>query len=789
MKRLKYLLSLSLLFTFFHSLSAQNTVIKGTVLESNSKQAIEFATILIADKTSKAALSGTTSAHDGQFEVAVASSNFYIEVSFIGFNTQTFEDFEIEDNVVNLGVIELDSGHALDEVLVRAEKSQTEFKLDKRVFNVGKDLSSTGASALELLNNVPSVEVNIEGQVSLRGSQGVQMLINGKPSVLASEEGNALGSITAEMIEKIEVITNPSAKYDAEGTAGIINIVLKKDEKKGLNGSITVNTGVPNNHSLGLSLNKRTEKFNLFSQLGIGRRTFPQDRTTSSIDLVNNVSIASEGESEKNETFYNLILGTDYHINKLNVLTLTGRFAFEQEDENADLNFEQIDASNEPTDGWRRSELTEATNPKWEYELQYKKDFKRHKDQSLLFSAMGDFFGKDKTSEFDNIIVLGNETNTQQKTRTDFAEARYTFKLDYTHPFSDKVSLETGAQYVSNDVSNDYAVSDLINDEWINNPNLTNIFEFDQKVLGLYSSVAYEHDKWGLKLGLRLENTDLNTLLKNTDERNQRQYTDLFPSAHTSYKLSDNFSLQAAYSRRIFRPRLWDLNPFFNIRNNFNIYTGNPNLDAEYSDAYEINAIYIIGQTSINFGVYHRYTTDVIEDVSSFENNITTRMPSNIGTNAATGVEFNAKYSPKRWLSFNADFNYNYFNRKGEYESQSFDFDADRWSSRLTAKLKLPAQMDLELSANYRSKYQTFQQEIADNFFTNLGVRKKMLKKRLIVNLSVRDVFASRVREQITSQPTFYLKDKSQRGRFVILGLSYGFGKGEAMEFSGHKRF
>ena len=150
--------------------------------------------------------------------------------------------------------------------------------MDKRVFNVGKDLSSTGASALEVLNNVPSVNVNIEGEISLRGSSGVQILINGKPSVLASEQGNALGTITADMIEQIEVITNPSAKYDAEGTSGIINIIIKKEERKGINGSATINIGIPHNHSFGLSLNRRTEKFNLFTQLGVGYRELPNDR-------------------------------------------------------------------------------------------------------------------------------------------------------------------------------------------------------------------------------------------------------------------------------------------------------------------------------------------------------------------------------------------------------------------------------------------------------------------------------------------------------------------------------
>ena len=351
------------------------------------------------------------------------------------------------------------------------------------------DLSSTGASALEVLNNVPSVNVNIEGQISLRGSSGVQILINGKPSVLASEEGNALGTITADMLDKIEVITNPSAKYDAEGTSGIINIVLKKEEKKGINGSVTVNTGYPNNHSLGLSLNRRTEKFNLFTQLGVGHRTFPSVNETINRNLQTNTEVTSEGTGEKNETFYNLILGTDYHINKYNVLSLTGNFALEQETEFSDNNFEIIDETGTLSSAWNRAEETKAINPKYQYELQYKKDFRDHKDHDLLFSALGNFFGKDQSSDYFTTATVGQARFGDQQISTDFKEAVYTFKLDYTRPFAKFFTLESGAQYVINDVNNDFSVSDLTDGYWIVNPGLTNVFEFNQKVLGVYGPV------------------------------------------------------------------------------------------------------------------------------------------------------------------------------------------------------------------------------------------------------------------------------------------------------------
>ncbi|MCW5515753.1 outer membrane beta-barrel family protein [Muriicola sp. Z0-33] len=768
---------------------AGTITIKGKVIEQGSEQPIEFATVLIADNTSKKPISGTTTLEDGSFELKTDASDFYIEVSFIGFQPRNFGQPVSRGNTIDLGIVVLsEDTQQLEEVIVQGEISRTEFKLDKRVFNVGKDLSSTGASALEVLNNVPSVNVNIEGDISLRGSQGVQILINGKPSVIASEQGNTLGTITADMIDRVEVITNPSAKYDAEGTSGIINIIIKKEEKKGLNGSISVNTGAPDNHSVGVSLNKRTEKFNLFSQIGGGFRELPNDLESRNIDLVNNTTILSSGTEYRNENFYNFVLGSDYYISPKDVLTLSGNFALELEDQPSTTTFAAIDENGNTTSQWERTEVTEANNPKFQYELQYKKDFENGEDHALLFSALGNFFGKDQSSEFEDRTISGEENDATQTTRTDFKESVFTFKLDYTRPFSKKWTLESGAQYVLNDVSNDYEVNNLVGGIFVNDPGLTNIFEFNQKVLGLYSTTAYEGKKWGIKAGVRLEQTDLSTLLSNTNQENNQNYTNLFPSVHTSYKITEKVSLQAGYSKRIYRPRLWDLNPFFNIRNNFSIRQGNPELLPEYTDSYEVTSIFILGKAALNFGLYHRYTEDVIERVSTFENNVNTVRPENIGTNNATGIEFNAKYSPANWLTFNGDFNYSTFTRDGSFNDQVFDFSGNQWSSKLMTKVKLPADIDLETTGNYRSGFQTVQSEISDQLFLDIGLRKKIMKGKAVLSLSVRDLFASRVRESEINQQDFYVYNRRQRGTFAALGFSYGFGKGEAMEFSGQRR-
>ena len=339
-----------------------------------------------------------------------------------------------------------------------------------------------------------------------------------------------------------------------------------------------------------------------------------------------------------------------------------------------------------------------------------------------------------------------------------------------------------------NDVGNDYAVFNETNNVFIADSNLTNDFKYKQQVLGVYATTAYEADKWGLKIGLRGENTLLNTELVNTNERNTQDYFNLFPSVHTSYKFSKKVQFQAGYSKRIFRPRLWDLNPFFNIRNNYVIRTGNPDLLPEFGDSYEITSIFIWDKVSLNTSLYYLYTTNVKETISTSQGDIIYSRPENIGTNQKTGIEVNWKWNFKKWWSFNGDINAGVFNRKGQFNDQSFDFNSSQWSSKLTTKFKLKKDIDLELSGNYQSEYRTVQGSTDQFAFMNIGARKKILKGKAVVNLSLRDVFASQIRASHIIQSNYSFSSYSTRGRFITLGFSYSFGKGEAMQYSGGRR-
>ncbi len=785
------LLFLSIFFTVqVHAKEIKDVTVTGKILDSGSSEPIEYATVTIYNQQDSL-VSGTITRTDGSFVVKSPVRNFYIQVKFIGYKALTISDFEIKNNKVDIAsrILEPDS-QQLGEINVRAEKSQVEFKMDKRVFNVGQDIVSAGGSALDVLNNVPSVDVNIEGTVSLRGNSNVQMLINGKPSVLT--DGNSLGTITADMIDKIEVVTNPSAKYDAEGTTGIINMIIKKEDKKGLNGAVSVNTGYPNNHSAGLSMNRRTEKFNLFSQFGIGKRTFIPEFSGRTIDRTNaNPSIFyNDGNGHKHEQFYNIILGTDYHINKWNVLTLSGHFGYEIEDQDSETNYRREDFDGSISSSSLREELTEATNPKYEYELIFKKSFEDNKERSLTASATGSFFGKESESVYTNTSILGSLVGADQQVYTDYGNADYSFIVDYVHPFSEKKTLETGLKYDIQDMYNDYQLNNQIDSKWVTDPAFTNVFNYIQKLAAAYVTFAWEPTKFGVKLGARIEDTNLDTELETTNEKNSQAYTNLFPSLHLSYKLDRQFSMQWGYSKRIHRPHWRQLNPFTSFRDNYNFSVGNPELKPEYTDAFELTAIQIWEKASLNGSLFYRSTNDVITSVIEVNDSLTVTHPENIGKSFDTGIEINGKIEPAKWLVLLLDSYFTAYNRKGQFKEQDFDFNSSTWSGRLTTKFKMPKDIDAEILLRHRSKYKDVQNTIGAETYADFGIKKKFMKGRAVLNLSVRDVFASRKRISTSDRPNFYRYSESTRdGRRIILGFSYGFGKGEAMEFSGHKMF
>ncbi|TKG93833.1 TonB-dependent receptor [Puteibacter caeruleilacunae] len=792
-ERIKYTLLIICTLLSLQSFSEDNlkkVVITGKVVEKESNTPIEYATIALLEQNGNL-VTGGISNKDGSFQLESPNKDFYIKVSFIGYQAVEIHDFKLTNNRVELNAIQLTSTQAqLNDIVVRAEKSKTEFKLDKRVFNVGKDLVGAGGSALDILNNVPSVDVSIEGTISLRGNTSVQMLINGKPSVMASDK--TLGTITADMIEKVEVVTNPSAKYDAEGTSGIINIILKKDNKKGLNGAITGNIGTPKNYSLGLSMNRRTEKLNLFTQLGVGDRRFLSESYNQTINYKDPIQpqVVSIGDTEKNEQFYNFILGADYLISKYQTLSVSGHYGYENEKHYSTTDYSYTELSGENSEEAQRNETTTATNPKWQYEVNYTKEFADNKERKLTASATGSFFGKDKTSTYNN-TGAGNYINlNEEKILNDFSDAEYSFQTDYTHPFSEKTTLETGAKVNINSNKNDLTQFNQVNNSWQIDENNSNRFNFDQAISAIYGTYAYEGEKIGFKAGLRGEYEYRKSKLDGSSQDDTNNDTKLFPSFHTSYNFNEKISVQAGYSKRIRRPHMWDINPFASYTDPLNVSKGNPDLKPSLSDSYELTAISNFKSSSINVSLFHRKTDDVVDRVYIVSDNVTTRMPINVGENKRTGIEMNSKLEPLKWLSFLAEGYYMYYKRTGEYQEQDFNFENDAWSGKMTMKLKLPYDIDAEYKFRYYSKTESLQGFYKAVNYSDFGMRKKFMKGKGVVHLSVRDLFDSRKQVFESKSADFKTYRENQRsGRIVVVGVSFGFGKGDTMEYSGMKMF
>jgi outer membrane receptor protein involved in Fe transport len=779
-----------ILFSFSVNAQKHSIKVQGIVVDNSTTKPLSYATIALYEKDTKDLITGGITDAEGKFSVQSSSSNFYVEVSFLGYNSIVINDYEINGQSVYLKTIKVEPNEELlNDVMVTAEKSQTVFELDKRVFNVGQDLISSGGSALDVLNNVPSVNVNIEGVVSLRGNSNVQILINGKPSVLAS--GNTLGSITADMIEKIEVITNPSAKYDAQGTTGIINIVLKKESKKGFNGSVSFNVGSPRNNNIGLSMNMRTDRFNFFGQFGVGKRSQLSSYNGVTLDRknVNSNYLYNNGSDGRDEQVYHMVLGTDYYINKLNVITLTGNFAYEIEDNYSNTAYDKIDRSNVLISSSARSEVAEATNPKIQYDLTYKKSFEDNKDKSFIMSATGNSFSKNQFSNFENKGTFGEFDGFKQRFENDYLRAEYVFLADYVHPFTKESELESGIKYVITEISNDYDLMDWESNQFISNPEFNDIFSYDQNILAAYTTYGYKFKKFGVKAGLRVENTKIKSLLEVTNETNDQDYTNLFPSIHSSFKFTETFSVQMGYSRRIGRPDMRDLNPFTSFSDNLNLRTGNPDLIPEFTNSFELSTLRVWGIGTLSGAIYHRRTDGVIDRITTVVDSLTITTPMNLGQSRNTGIELNGSFDPAIWYRLMIDANWSSFHRIGVLESENFDFSNSSWSTEITNKFKFPYDIDLEIRVNYQSAEERVQGIILSYAYADFGVKKKFMKGRAVVNFSMRDVFKSRKYRTEVDLQDFYRYSESMRNpQQVVLGLSYGFGKGDAMEYSGQSR-
>lgn len=778
--------------TVFNSISSLGQsvgkgVVKGKSADSISLAPLSFATIKIFKSQGVKPIDEIVTNEAGEFLAELAFDQYYAVIDYMGYKSYKTLPFRLskENANQNLGIIKMAlNANTLQEVVVQAEKSSMQLSLDKKIFNVGKDLANAGGSASDILTNIPSVSVDPEGNVKLRGSDNVRILIDGKPSGLVSfKGGSGLQQLQASMIDKVEVITNPSARYEAEGMAGIINIVLKKDKRQGFNGSFEATTGYPTNLGGAANLNYRHKKINFFinyeiayrKQPGIGaiyQEVYGKD-TTFILKQNNNSSLIGFNN--------NIRGGLDYYFNEKSVLTASYLHRRSKGTRVNEIRYEDYynTLSNLNSVSTRRQDEDEI-EPNSEYTLNYKKSFEQKGHELVAEVKFLDnwessqqiytqnFYKPNGTEEVSKAIV--------QKSPNDEFEKQYLFQVDYIKPLSEEGKLELGVRSSFRNMVNDYLVAGKNGlGEFIPLAGLDNVFLYDEKINAAYGILGNKTKKISYQAGLRAEWTDVKTTLQETKEENPRNYMNLFPSAHVTVELAKQNALQLSYSRRVRRPVYNDLSPYSTFSDSRNFFSGNPDLNPEFSNVFEIGHIKYFDKGTFTSAVYYRSTKGKIDRIRRVdaEGNSATR-PENLLSEKSFGTEFTSGYTPYKWWKL--DFNFNFFHADidGSNIIKTYKASTYSWFVRQTSRFMFPKNFDIQLRGNYEAPQKTAQGTRKALYYADFSTSKDVFNGNGTLTFNVLDVFNSRKYRSITTGPNFYTEGNSQyRRRQINLTLNY----------------
>ena len=788
MQRFVLLLFILLMFcseTSFSQATGKGLV-KGKVLDSLSATPLGFASVRIFDSRERNLVNGNITTESGDFSIDLPYGRYYSEIEFMGYKPFTTTEFTISDQraVHNFGEIALTASvSTLDEVVVQAEKSSMELSLDKKIFNVGKDLANAGGTATDILMNIPSVQVDPEGGIRLRGSGNVRILIDGKPSGLVSfKGGSGLQQLQASMIERVEVITNPSARYEAEGMAGIINIVLRKERNQGFNASFELITGSPSNFGGAANLNYRHRKVNFFINYGIAYRVQPGVGTLYQ-EVYGSDTTFLRQENEGTITGFNNNIrgGIDFYFTETSILT--GSYLFRRSDatRTTDINYRNYrhDLENLESMETRRQD-EEETEPNSEYSLIYKKTFPE-KDHELVAEVK---FLDNWESSYQLFThryyspegIEDPSRSTLERSINDEFEKQLLFQVDYTKPLGKGGKFETGLRSSARDMVNDFVVERQDeNGQYIPLAGLDNIFLYDENIHAAYGILARKGSKLSYQAGLRAEWTDVRTTLKETNEVNPREYANLFPSAHVTYNLPRQNALQGSYSRRVRRPFYNDLSPFMTFSDSRNYFSGNPDLDPEFSNVFELGHIKYFEKGSFTSAVYHRSTRGKIERIRTVdaEGNSTT-LPENLRSEEASGAEFTGEFSLFPWWKLDLNLNLFYAEIDGTNILASYNNTTYSWFARQTSRFMLPGGLDIQLRGNYEAPQKTAQGKRLALYYTDFSVSKDVFKGMGTLNFNILDVFQTRRMRTITEGLNFYSEGNNLfRKRQINLTFTY----------------
>ncbi len=759
-------------------------MIKGVLLDEHTGAPLEFAAISVFTQKDTVLVNGGISDDQGTFTIEVDPGSYLVKIEYISYRTKWIDDVFIgeKDREIDLGTIILAPDAAmLEEVEVIAERSQLQMGLDKKIFNVGKDLLSRGGNAADILDNIPSVTVDIEGNVSLRGSQNVRILVDGKPSGLVGiGDTQGLQSLQGNMIERVEIITNPSARYEAEGMSGIINIILRKQRQSGFNGVLDGNIGFPAQYGLGANLNYRKSNVNWFASYSYRHRESP-GRGSLYQEYVSDAGttyLEQDRTSERNRTSHNIRAGIDYFFNEKNILTFSGMYRISKGDDFSELIYRDFDEAYSLTSISTRNENQLEDEPNLEWDLNFRRDFK-NEGQRLDLSFQFRNSDEEQSATYDEQARLPNGTieadPVLQQSSNKERQDSYLAQADYTQPIGLEGKLETGYRGSFRFIDNNYLVEEWRNSEWERLENISNHFNYDEIIHAFYFTLGNKSGRFSYQGGLRWEYSDVTTLLEETNEENARTYNNLFPSVHLGYEMPNENTIQVSYSRRLRRPRFWSLNPFFTFSDSRNFFSGNPNLDPEFTDSYEIGHVKYWEKASTTVSLYYRHTTGVTERIRTIDSaGITNTFPVNLSTENSFGLELTYQVEPLKNWDVNGSFNFFNSSVRGEYNDISYDADRFSWMGRMTSRVKLWKLVDVQLRGFYRAPIVTPQGRNLSMASLDLGASIDVLNKNGTITLNVRDLFNSRKRRYEIKGIGFYSEgDYQWRVRSVQLDFTY----------------
>lgn len=771
--------------------------VNGKIYEKSTNAPLEYATVVLQNVNNPEIISGGSTDENGNFSINVVKGTYNIKYEFISLKTIQINNKEINSDT-NLGTIFLEPDVAqLKEVVLIAEKSTVEFKLDKRVYNVGQDMMVKGGTMSDVLNNVPSVTVDPDGTIALRGNENVRILIDGRPSGLAGiNVADALKLLPADSVEKVEVITNPSARYDAEGGGGIINIVLRKGKGLGLNGSLIASVGDPEAYGLSSNINFRSEAFNLFSNFGYNYRNSPGNSSTNSEyfnedGTTSNYIYESRTNQRLNRTF-NANYGIDLFLTKTASWTHAITFSKESGSNPDNVFYDNYDANFNPT--FVRNRLNNQRSKEYsiEYSSVFSKDFEKE-DHKLTANVA---FSKNQDNE--NAIIYDQILDNPSSFFTDVtlnnqSQLRNLLQTDYVLPIGKDSRFEAG--YRGNFQKNitDFRVNE--------NSVFTNLLEYKEYVNALYTQFGSKINKFSYFFGLRWEDSNIEVNSITANDYNTKKYNNFFPTATLNYELNKDNNITLSYSKRINRPRGRFLNPFSSYSSNINIFQGNPDLDPSFTNVIDLAFLKKWSKLTFNTSIYVNITDNtfqfirkesgefVITDVNgiSVETPVIITTPINLAKEYRTGYEVNTNYSPYKWWRLNGNFNlyrvenrgnYSYTDYQGNEVVQNFDNIATTWFTRITSKITLPYEIDWQTNATYRAAQKTAQGKNLDMTVVNLSFSKDILKDKGSLALNVSDLFNTQKRrryvdlDNVSSFNTF-----QWRQRQITLAFTYRFNK------------